>query len=73
MQIQRRDLLGALGAGATACAAGCAGVGGTREADRPGVAGETLTLTTTTSFPPPVAISMSEVPMSPAPTMTMYI
>jgi len=49
MQIQRRDLLGALGAGATACAAGCAGVGGRREADRPGVAGETLTLTTTTS------------------------
>ncbi|PSQ43553.1 molybdenum transporter [Halobacteriales archaeon SW_5_68_122] len=49
MQIQRRELLGALGAGATACAAGCAGVGGRREADRPGVAGETLTLTTTTS------------------------
>jgi tungstate transport system substrate-binding protein len=49
MQIQRRDLLGTLGAGAVACAAGCAGVGGRREADRPGVAGETLTLTTTTS------------------------
>ena len=49
MQIQRRELLGALGTGAVACAAGCAGVGGRREADRPGVAGETLTLTTTTS------------------------
>ncbi|MGM0398927.1 MAG: substrate-binding domain-containing protein [Halobacteriota archaeon] len=48
MSIQRRQFVTALGAGAIAGLAGCSGVLG-READRPGVVGETLTLTTTTS------------------------
>ncbi|PSQ04691.1 molybdenum transporter [Halobacteriales archaeon QS_6_71_20] len=48
MPIQRRDLLATLGAGAAAGLAGCVGLGGGRE-ERPGVVGETLTLTTTTS------------------------
>ena len=49
MQIQRRTLIEALGVGAVASTAGCAGLGSTREEARPGVVGETLTLTTTTS------------------------
>jgi tungstate transport system substrate-binding protein len=48
MPIQRRDLLAALGTGATAALAGCSGVLSS-EGGEPGVAGETLTLTTTTS------------------------
>jgi len=50
MPIQRRDLLAALGTGATAGLAGCSGVlGGGDGGDGPEVDGETLTLTTTTS------------------------
>jgi tungstate transport system substrate-binding protein len=52
MSIQRRRLLAAVGAGAVASLAGCTGarVGQSgASGDRPGVAGETLTLTTTTS------------------------
>ena len=49
MQIQRRTLIEALGVGAVASTAGCAGLGSTREGTRPEVVGETLTLTTTTS------------------------
>ena len=48
MSIQRRELLAALGTGATAALAGCSGVLGNEGGD-PGVAGETLRLTTTTS------------------------
>jgi len=49
MSIQRRTFLKALGAGTLVGTAGCMGVGGQRESDQPGVAGEELTLTTTTS------------------------
>jgi len=48
MWTQRRELLAALGAGATAGLAGCTSVVGTEETEA-GVVGETLTLTTTTS------------------------
>ena len=50
MQIQRREFVAALGAGALAGLAGCSGGGsGDGSGDQPGVVGETLTLTTTTS------------------------
>ncbi|WP_435075485.1 substrate-binding domain-containing protein [Halorubrum sp. HHNYT27] len=54
MTIHRRGFLAAIGAGAVASTAGCAGVGGSGDGTNedgaaPGVAGETLTLTTTTS------------------------
>jgi tungstate transport system substrate-binding protein len=50
MQIQRREFVAALGAGALGGLAGCAGGGsGDGSGDQPGVVGETLTLTTTTS------------------------
>ncbi|MXR40047.1 solute-binding protein [Halobaculum sp. WSA2] len=46
----RRAFLAATATGATGALAGCVGLGGGRSDDqRPGVAGETLTLTTTTS------------------------
>ncbi|WP_299233044.1 substrate-binding domain-containing protein [Natronomonas sp.] len=47
MSIQRRRFIAAIGAGALAGAAGCAGSG--VDDDRPAVSGESLTLTTTTS------------------------
>ena len=46
MQIQRRQFVRALGAGAAVATTGCAS---SRAQDQPDVAGETLTLTTTTS------------------------
>jgi len=49
MSIQRREFLAAAGSGVLAGLAGCAAVLGEEEGGRPGVAGETLTLTTTTS------------------------
>ncbi len=50
MEIQRREFLAAAGAGTLAGVAGCSGGGGPGgSGDRPGVVGETLTLTTTTS------------------------
>ncbi len=51
MEIQRREFLAAAGAGTLAGLAGCSGGSGSGDGggDRPGVAGETLTLTTTTS------------------------
>nr|WP_276276377.1 substrate-binding domain-containing protein [Halomicroarcula sp. SYNS111] len=54
MPIQRRQFIRAVGVGAVASVAGCSQSGGqtageSESQDRPGVAGETLTLTTTTS------------------------
>ncbi|PSQ16372.1 molybdenum transporter [Halobacteriales archaeon QS_8_69_26] len=50
MSIQRREFVAALGSGALAGLAGCAGlVSGEDDGDGPAVAGETLTLATTTS------------------------
>ena len=51
MSIQRREFVAALGTGTLAALAGCSGGDGSGDGgdDRPGVVGETLTLTTTTS------------------------
>jgi tungstate transport system substrate-binding protein len=47
--MQRRELLRGVGLAAIASTAGCTQVTGSDSSDRPGVSGETLTLTTTTS------------------------